>query len=70
MEPVLKAILGDGFAGRPGSFRFDPATGQRTPCAAQGAATTSTEPRITSDALALEPDPGQPSLPETGENAK
>ncbi len=61
MNPVVKAIKSDQFAGRAGIFLFDPSTGQRrrldaTPAPIEGAVT--------------EPNPEQPTLPEPGENAK
>ena len=71
MDTLLQAILHDQYAGRAGAYRFDLATGQRTPLPATMTATPRSSNHLDLDepatpAIEVEHKSGQSDSPDNG----
>lgn len=71
MDALLQAILHDHHAGCAGAYRFDPATGQRTPLTATMTATPRSSNHFDLDdpatqAIEVDHEPGQSDSPDNG----
>ncbi|MGX7004133.1 hypothetical protein [Caballeronia sp. KNU42] len=67
MNPVLQAILHDQHAGRAGTYRFDPATGQRSPLTDVQRSTNPTDfDEPATRAIEVDPESGLSDMPDTG----
>jgi hypothetical protein len=67
MDAVLRAILHDQYAGHAGVYRFDPATGRRTPLTGLSRSTAQLDlDAPATPGIEIEHEPGQSDTPDTG----